>query len=69
MGVAVVLRPDTNLTLKDLAAHLKDDRKVAVFKLPEHLLVLEKLPTMPSGKTDLKAVREQVINSVAPAEV
>lgn len=41
---------------------------MAIFKLPEYLLVLDKLPTMPSGKTDLKAVRQQVIDSIAPAE-
>ncbi|MCK0151334.1 acyl--CoA ligase [Marivita sp. S6314] len=68
VGIAVVLRPGTSLTLADLAKHLKDDRKVAIFKLPEYFLVLDKLPTMPSGKTDLKAVRAQVIDSIAPAE-
>ena len=64
VGLAVVLRPEMSLTLPELATHLKDDRKVAIFKLPEYLLVLEALPTMPSGKTDIKAVREQVIASI-----
>lgn len=68
VGLAVVLRPGTELTLPELSKHLKDDRKVAIFKLPEYLLVLDKLPTMPSGKTDIKAVRTRVIESVAPAE-
>lgn len=69
VGLAVVLRPDTSLTLTDLATHLKDERKVAVFKLPEYLLVMDALPTMPSGKTDIKAVREQVIASVNGTKV
>ncbi|WP_281982477.1 class I adenylate-forming enzyme family protein [Thalassorhabdomicrobium marinisediminis] len=65
VGLAVVLRPGAKLTLPELSAHLKDDRKVAIFKLPEYLVVLDKLPTMPSGKTDLKAVRAQVIDSIS----
>lgn len=68
VGLAVVLRPDTELTLADLTTHLQDDRKVAVFKLPEYLHVLTALPTMPSGKTDIKAVRELVIASVPEAK-
>lgn len=65
VGLAVVLRDGHSLTLPDLSRHLKDDRKVAIFKLPEYLLALDKLPTMPSGKTDIRAVREQVIASIS----
>ncbi len=68
VGLAVVLRPETELTLADLTTHLRDERKVAVFKLPEHLHILAALPTMPSGKTDIKAVREQVIASIPGAQ-
>ncbi len=64
VGLAVILRDGHTMTLPKLSAHLKDERKVAIFKLPEYLLVLNKLPTMPSGKTDLRAVREQVIASI-----
>ncbi|WP_341864208.1 class I adenylate-forming enzyme family protein [Gymnodinialimonas sp. 57CJ19] len=57
VGVAVTLRPGASLTLPDLCDHLKTEAKIAVFKLPEHLRVLDALPVLPSGKTDPSAVR------------
>jgi len=57
VGLAVVLRPGTALQLQDLTDHLRRQCKVAVYKLPEHLRTLDTLPTMPSGKTDLQAIR------------
>ena len=57
VGLAVVLRPGHQLTLDELNRHLRDVRKVAVFKLPEYLKTLDALPTMASGKTDIHAIR------------
>ncbi|WP_417600203.1 class I adenylate-forming enzyme family protein [Pararhodobacter oceanensis] len=57
VGLAVVLRNGEGLSLPDLCAHLRDHCKVAVFKLPEHFQILDALPVMPSGKTDLQAIR------------
>ena len=57
VGLAVVLRPGAVLRLPELCGHLRSECKVAVYKLPEHLRFLEALPTMPSGKTDLQAIR------------
>jgi len=57
VGVAVTLRDGAALTLSELCAHLKSEVKIAVFKLPEYLHVLEALPVLPSGKTDIAAIR------------
>lgn len=57
VGLAVTLRGDATLTLPELCAHLRDVAKIAVFKLPEHLRILDRLPVLPSGKTDQAAVR------------
>lgn len=57
VGLAVVLRPGTTLTLPELTTHLREHCKVAVFKLPEHLEILDALPVMASGKTDIQAIR------------
>jgi len=43
VGVAVTLREGETVTLEDLIQFLKD-KKVAVFKLPQRLLVLDALP-------------------------
>ncbi len=57
VGVAVTLRPGATLTLPELCAHLASSARIAVFKLPEHLRVLDTLPVLPSGKTDHAAIR------------
>lgn len=57
VGIAVTLRPGASLTLPELCEHLKNVAKIAVFKLPEHLRVIDALPVLPSGKTDQTAVR------------
>ena len=57
VGVAVTLREGHTLTLPELCDHLKTNAKIAVFKLPEHLRVLDALPTLPSGKIDQTAIR------------
>jgi acyl-CoA synthetase (AMP-forming)/AMP-acid ligase II len=43
VGVAVVLKPDVTITLADVTAFLKE-KKIAIFKLPEHLMILDALP-------------------------
>ena len=46
---AIVLRPGSAMTLKDLQEYLKS-RGVAVFKWPERLEILSQLPRNPMGK-------------------
>jgi len=43
VGVAVVPRPGVDVSLDDVVAYLKS-RRVAVFKLPQRLLILDALP-------------------------
>ena len=47
---AIVRRPGTAPTLERLAAWLRDERRLAIFKLPQRLLDLEALPRSPAGK-------------------
>jgi acyl-CoA synthetase len=47
------------VTLEDLVAHLKEKR-VAAYKMPERILVLDALPRNPMGKLLKRELREQV---------
>jgi cyclohexanecarboxylate-CoA ligase/acyl-CoA synthetase len=74
-SVAVVAMPDQRLgeracafvvpagaevpTLAELAAYLKDVRRISVHKLPERLVIIEELPVTPTGKVQKFALREQ----------
>ena len=53
----VSVKPGTELDLKTLTRHLQEECQVAVFKLPEYLLVLDTLPRNPVGKLDKKGLR------------
>jgi non-ribosomal peptide synthetase component E (peptide arylation enzyme) len=53
----VSLHPGHALALAEVTAHL-DAAEVAKYKWPERLLVLDALPTTPSGKVHKAAVRE-----------
>ena len=46
----VVLRPGVSTTLEELCAFMRDDKKVAVYKLPERLEIRTELPRNPVGK-------------------
>ncbi|MCW5643576.1 MAG: acyl--CoA ligase [Rhodoferax sp.] len=56
----VVLHADAALELQQLAAFLRDQQRVAAFKLPERLEVLEALPRNPVGKVLKRMLREQL---------
>jgi acyl-CoA synthetase (AMP-forming)/AMP-acid ligase II len=58
-----VARPGQELTLAGLIAYL-DERKIAVYKLPERLLVLEALPRNPVGKVLKTELRAQLAATV-----
>ncbi len=55
--LCVSLRPGATLTLSDVGAFL-DERGVAKYKWPEHLLVLDDLPATPTGKIWKKTLRQ-----------
>ncbi len=56
----VVPRDGRTLTLDGIKDFLRDVQRVAVFKLPEKMLVLDTLPRNPVGKILKRALREQV---------
>ena len=58
----VVLQSGAALDLAGLAAFLRTEKKVASFKLPEKLLVLEALPRNPAGKMLKRDLRSAVAN-------
>jgi 2,3-dihydroxybenzoate---[aryl-carrier protein] ligase len=55
MCAFVIVRPDSTITLPDLAAFL-EDKGLARFKLPERLEVVEEFPRSPVGKVSKKAL-------------
>jgi acyl-CoA synthetase (AMP-forming)/AMP-acid ligase II len=63
-AVAVV-RPGTTLELDDLVRFLRDERHVAVYKLPQRLILVDKLPRTPAGKVMKNRLRE--LTSPQPA--
>ena len=52
------------LTLGELCRFLKDQRNIAVFKLPERLEVLESFPMTQVGKIDKKALRQIIVDKL-----
>ena len=67
----VVARPGHPVSLETINAFLRDERRIAVFKLPERLLLLEALPRNPVGKLLKRDLREQaarLATATAPAQ-
>lgn len=56
----VIPKPGATLTLDELTRFLRDERRVAKFKLPERLELRERFPTTPVGKISKKDLREEV---------
>lgn len=65
VALAVVARPGTTADVDALAAHLR--QRLAPHKLPRHIYVLERLPRVPSGKLNRRALPELV--KTIPAQV
>lgn len=64
----IVARPGVSLSLADLQVYLRDERKVAVYKLPEYLLSLDSLPRNAVGKILKRELREHA-RALAPQEL
>ena len=62
----VVPQDGHTLTLDDLRTFLRDEKRVAAYKLPERLLLVAALPRNPLGKVLKRELREQ-LNAVASA--
>ena len=56
----VVLRPGKEMTLESLNAFLLNDRRIAKFKLPERLELLDALPLTNVGKLNKKRLCEMI---------
>ena len=61
----VVLMPESSLTLDGLCEFLTTERKIARFKLPERLEIVETLALTNVGKINKKALREDVAAKIA----
>jgi len=59
----VELKPDMQLTHAELVAFLRDQR-IASFKLPERLEVVERIPTSAVGKIVKRQLREMVVEKI-----
>ena len=55
----VILRPGESLTLENLT-HFLEERRIAKFKFPERLEVVERFPTTAVGKIAKNALREDI---------
>lgn len=55
----VASRPGDSVTLQDLTRYLREEQRVAAFKLPEYLLPVPALPRNPVGKILKRELREQ----------
>lgn len=60
MCAVVVPAPGVELQLAELNAYLKDEVRIAAYKLPERLVLLDSLPRNAMGKVIKRQLREQV---------
>ena len=66
VAAVVVLRPDASLTLAELVEHLRA-HKIASYKLPERLELVEALPRNPVGKILKRELRRRLQEESARA--
>lgn len=62
----VVARPDSSVELTDLVEHLRAKR-IASYKLPERLEIVDALPRNPLGKVLKRVLREQLVGDLTRA--
>ena len=62
----VVAQPGSSLSLAGLVGYLRDECRVAVYKLPEHLLLLPALPRNPVGKVLKDELRARLSSPGVP---
>jgi cyclohexanecarboxylate-CoA ligase/acyl-CoA synthetase len=56
----VVLEPEAQLTLEELTTYLRTERRIAVYKVPERLVIVDALPLTASGKVQKFELRRQL---------
>ena len=57
-AAVVELRPGSTATTEDILAHLGS--RLARYEVPTELVIVDTIPRTPSGKADLRAVRDQL---------
>ena len=62
--VYVIARHDSSINLETLNEFLLRERKIAKFKLPERLEVVDAFPLTPVGKVNKKALRQMIADKV-----
>lgn len=63
--VYVELGMNSALTFENLCRFLTEERKIAKYKLPERLEIVERLPVTNVGKVNKKALREDIASKIA----
>ena len=58
LGIAVVARPGASIDLAGIVAFLKQQKRIALFKLPERFFAIDVLPRTAVGKLDRRKLRE-----------
>ena len=64
----VVTKGNQPLTLKELTGFLRDERHIAIFKLPERVELLAELPMTKVGKIDKKELRRMIADLTFPVD-
>ena len=63
--VYVIPRPGSVITIKALNEFLLQERKIAKFKLPERLEIVDSFPLTAVGKINKKALRQMIADKLA----
>ncbi len=62
----IATKPGMEVTLEELVTYLRDEKRIAAFKLPERMLLVTEMPRNPVGKILKRNLREQIQGLVKP---
>ncbi|SDU47822.1 (2,3-dihydroxybenzoyl)adenylate synthase [Desulfobacula phenolica] len=63
--VFVTLKNGASINLNELNSFLENERRIAIFKMPERLEILDELPLTNVGKVDKKTLRDRIARQLA----
>ncbi len=61
----VVANPGQHISLEEIVSYLEDEKRIAKYKLPERLEVVDALPLTSTGKVLKRELREIIIGKIA----
>ncbi|AMN47692.1 hypothetical protein ACG33_11390 [Steroidobacter denitrificans] len=67
--VFIVPRENCSVELTEINSYLRDEKQIAIFKLPEKIKLVTSLPRSPHGKVLKKLLRHQVAEAECVADV